>query len=229
MPKLQLPHSTTGKKQTTDSSTEKIIMDSKQLRTVYKRRLAKFSRWLHIYVSMVSFAIVFFFSVTGITLNHADLFQGKTKTTQEKGKIAIAWVNNKDTNLVAKLYIVEFFRNKYAVKGAVSDFRIDENQISLSFKGPGYQADIFVDRKSGEYELSQTQTGFVGFINDLHKGRDTGKVWSWAIDIAAILMVLISLTGLILLLFIKRKRVNGLILVAVGLAIMYFVYRIWGQ
>ena len=34
----------------------------------FKRRLAKYSRWLHIYVSMTSFVIVFFFAVTGWTL-----------------------------------------------------------------------------------------------------------------------------------------------------------------
>jgi len=34
--------------------------------------------------------------------------------------------------------------------------------------------------------------------NDLHKGRDTGKTWSILIDVSAVLMTLISLTGLIL-------------------------------
>jgi hypothetical protein len=28
------------------------------------------SRWLHIYLSMASFGILFFFAVTGLTLNH---------------------------------------------------------------------------------------------------------------------------------------------------------------
>jgi hypothetical protein len=199
------------------------------LKTAYKRRLAKLSRWLHIYLSMLSFAIVLFFSVTGLTLNHADWFQGKTKTTQGKGKLIPEWVNNKDTNLVAKLSIVEYFRNKYSVKGAVNDFRIDESQISVAFKGPGYEAAIFIDRSTGAFDISQTSTGFVGFINDLHKGRDTGKTWSWVIDIAAVLMVVISLSGLILLLFIKRKRINGMILLAVGLVLMCLVYKIWGQ
>lgn len=204
-------------------------MVDKNVKTVYKRRIAKFSRWLHIYVSMVSFAIVLFFSITGLTLNHADWFQGKTQTTQEKGKLKPDWVNSKDTNLVAKLNIVEHFRNKYSVKGAVSDFRIDDNQVSVAFKGPGYEADAFINRQNGEYELSQTRTGFVGFINDLHKGRDTGKVWSWVIDIAAVLMILISITGIILLLFIKRKRRNGILLAAAGLFLLYLVYKIWGQ
>ncbi|MDB5210274.1 MAG: peptidase [Sediminibacterium sp.] len=194
-----------------------------------KKKVAKISRWLHIYLSMVSFAIVLFFSVTGLTLNHAEFFAGKTITTQDKGKLSASWVNPKDTNLVAKLNIVEFFRNTYHVKGAVSDFRIDESQISVSFKGPGYAGDVFITRETGEYELSQTRTGFVGFMNDLHKGRDTGKTWSWVIDISAILLVLISVTGLVLLLFLKKKRSNGLWLAVAGLILIYIIYKIWGQ
>ncbi len=207
----------------------KQVNDPKHWKNVFRRKTSRISRWLHIYLSMISFAIVLFFSVTGITLNHADYFQAKTTTTQEKGTLKPEWVNNKDTNRVAKLNIAEYFRNTFSVKGAVSDFRIDDNQVSIAYKGPGYEADAFIDRQTGAFELSQTRTGFVGFINDLHKGRDTGKVWSWVIDIAAALMVLISLTGLILLLFIKKKRVSGLILTVVGLLIMYVVYRIWGQ
>ncbi len=210
----------------TDIKKEK---DPKHWKNVFRRRTSRVTRWLHIYLSMISFAIVLFFSVTGITLNHADYFQGKTTTTREKGTLKPEWVNNKDTNLVAKLSIAEYFRNIYSVKGTVSDFRIDDGQVSIAYKGPGYEADAFINRQTGAYELAVTQTGFVGFINDLHKGRDTGRVWSWVIDIAAALMVLISLTGLILLLFIKKKRISGLILTVVGLLIMYMVYRMWGQ
>jgi hypothetical protein len=197
-------------------------------KTVYKRRVAKFSRWLHIYLSMLSFVIVLFFSVTGLTLNHADKFSS-VKTTQQKGKLTLAWVNNKDTAQVTKFNIAEYFRNNCNVKGAVSDFRIDDSQVNISYKGPGYEADAFITRETGEYELTQIRSGFVGFMNDLHKGRDTGKTWSWVIDTAAILMVVISLSGLILLLFIKRKRRNGLILAVIGLLIIYLVYHFWGQ
>ncbi len=209
-----------------DSSTkEKVVTRS----TASKRKLAGISRWLHIYLSMVSFAIVLFFSVTGITLNHADTMQGETKTTQVKGKLNTAWVQSPDTNKVEKLLIAEYFRNQHAVKGAVNELRIEETQISIACKGPGYEAVAFIDRTSGEYELTVAQTGLVGFMNDLHKGRDTGKTWAWVIDIAAGLMVLISLTGLILLLFIKRKRGNGLILLTAGTIVVYLLYRIWGQ
>lgn len=208
---------------------EKLKAWSGRWKTVHKRRIAKFSRWLHIYLSMVSFVVVLFFSVTGVTLNHTDIFQGKTYTTEEKGKLTTAWVNSKDTLQVAKLNIVEYFRNRNKVKGAVSDFRIDETQVSVSFKGPGYQADAYINRETGEYELSKTQTGFVGFMNDLHKGRDTGKAWLWVIDVSAIFLIVVSLSGLILLLFIKRKRITGLVLLAAGGLIIYLIYKFWGQ
>src|SRR3982751_4618219 len=96
-----------------------------------KKEVAKLSRWLHIYLSMISFAVVLFFSVTGLTLNHAEFFAGKTITTKDTGRLTAAWVNAKDTNRIAKLNIVEFLRNTWKVKGAVSDFRIDDSQLSI--------------------------------------------------------------------------------------------------
>ncbi len=193
----------------------------------WRRRIAMSSRWLHIYVSMISFAIVFFFAVTGLTLNHADKFGSELHSSQEKGKMDAAWVNLSDTSKINKLIIVEYLRNKNSVKASMSDFRIDDSQVSVSFKGPGYAADIFINRTNGEYEVTKTSAGFVGFINDLHKGRDTGKAWSVVIDVAAILMTLVSLTGICLMLFIKRKRVNGFIIAALGLLIAWLVYMIW--
>jgi hypothetical protein len=176
---------------------------------------------------MVSFALVFFFAVTGLTLNHADKFGDEVRTQQEKGQLDAHWVNSPDTLKIAKLQIVEYLRNKYGIRAALSDFRIDDQQIGVSFKGPGYAADAFIDRTTGAYDLTKTSAGFVGVINDLHKGRDTGRVWSVVIDIAAVLMTLVSLTGMLLLLFLRRKRVSGLIVAALGLLVAYVVYKIW--
>jgi uncharacterized protein len=176
------------------------------------KQVARISRWLHIYLSMVSFAIVLFFSITGLTLNHAEYFQSPIVTSSIKGSINKDWVNVLDTLKIDKLKLVEFFRNQHKVHGAVYDFRMDDSEISISFKSPGYEADIFIKRASGEFELAQTNAGLIAYFNDLHKGRDSGKNWSWVIDISAILLVIVSLTGLILILYIKRKRMAGLLM-----------------
>lgn len=194
-----------------------------------KKYFSRISRWLHIYVSMISFIIVLFFSITGLTLNHADYFQKSSIITEEKGTVDTSWVIQQDTLKIKKLELVEFFRAKYKIKGALQDFRIDDREISFSFKAPGFQADVFIEREDASYTLTITNQGIMGFVNDLHKGRDTGKVWLWIIDISAILMTLISLTGLILLLFLKKKRLSGIVLLIIGGLISYLVYHYWGQ
>lgn len=189
--------------------------------------MASASRWLHIYLSMVSFVVVLFFAITGLTLNHADWFDEEGVTVDTKGKMNLSWTNPSDTAKINKLAIVEFLRTTHHLQGAVSDFRIDNQQVSVSFRGPGYTADSFIERSNGAYQLTETRLGLVAVMNDLHKGRDTGRSWSLVIDIAAIFMTLVSLTGLILLFFLKKRRVSGLILAGIGGLICYLIYVVW--
>ena len=224
MPALNTKRKQPKTNSTIETTTTKKKSSPKQ---TLQRNIAMLSRWLHIYVSMVSFAIVFFFSVTGITLNHPDTFAGALKNSQEKGKLNLQWVSSKDTNQINKLNIVEYLRKTHNIKAAVSEFRIDDGQCSVSFKGPGYAADAFINRENGSYDIMFIRAGVVGILNDLHKGRDTGSRWSWVIDISAGLMVIVSLTGMILMLYIKRKRLSGLILAVLGLILFYLIYLIW--
>jgi hypothetical protein len=196
-------------------------------RLARKRKMAALFRWLHIYLSMLSFGLVFFFALTGLTLNHADRFGDRTQTKQDSGKLELRWVKTPDTLKIDRLAIVEYFRTQYSIRASLSDFRIDDAQVGVSFKGPGFAADAFINRDNGAYELTRTNAGFVGLINDLHKGRDTGPIWSVLIDVSAILLTLVSLTGMVLLLYLKKKRLSGLLVSALGLLLVYIVYKIW--
>lgn len=188
----------------------------------WKRKLAQWSRWLHIYLSMVSFAVLFFFALTGITLNHQDLFTGKPNAHRYQGSMNTQWLHD-----VAKLEIVEYLRKTHGVRAALSDFRVDDNQLGVSFKGPGYEADAFIDRGTGKYELTENRLGLVAIVNDLHKGRDTGAAWSSVIDVSAVLMCLVSLSGLMLIFFLHKRRASGLVVLAIGALLCVVVYRVW--
>ncbi len=76
---------------------------------------------------------------------------------------------------VARLEIVEYLRSTHGVCGAISEFRVDERECTVTFKGPGYAADAFIDRESGHYDLTQTIHGLVAVINDLHKGATPAR------------------------------------------------------
>ena len=128
---------------------------------------------------------------------------------------------------VAKLDIVEHLRKTHGVRGALADFRVNERECMVSFKGAGYAADAFIDRESGHYNLTQTEHGFIAVINDLHKGRDTGPVWSAVIDISAIVLTVISLTGLTLLFYLKLRRKPGVIVSLLGAALIVVICLYW--
>ena len=151
-------------------------------------RFAKLMRWLHIYLSMFGLATVFFFSVTGITLNHPDWVFGQVERRREaEGQVDLKWISREiaATNSraggpadrsqeVAKLDVVEHLRKTQAIRGALAEFRVDDSECMVSFKGPGYSADAFIDRESGHYNLTEIDHGLIALINDLHKGRRHG-------------------------------------------------------
>lgn len=167
--------------------------------------------------------ILLFFAVTGLTLNHQDWFNGQQTTRQYRGVLQIKWVNGD----VAKLEIVEQLRRTHHIQAALSDFRIDDAQCEVSFKGPGYEADTFIERQTGRYETTETRQGSVAILNDLHKGRDTGKAWSLVIDLSALLMTFVSVTGFTLIFFLQKRRSWGLLLFAIGGLIFFLIYWVF--
>jgi hypothetical protein len=123
--------------------------------------------------------------------------------------------------------VVEYLRRIHGLRGAVSDFVADDQQASLSFKGPGYLADVLIDRTTGLYELTETRLGMVAIANDLHKGRDSGAVWKAGIDLSAGLLAFIALSGLVMLYFMHRHRVTGFLLLGIGGVATYAAYVVW--
>jgi hypothetical protein len=197
-------------------------------RALHTRRLvAKYTRWLHIYGSMAGFAVVFFFAVTGLTLNHPQWFASAQRTVAFKGTLDRAWVGASADPAAKKFEIVEHLRRAHALGGGVADFRVDDREVDVTFKGPGYAADVFIDRASGAYDVTENRMGLAAVLNDLHKGRDSGTPWRWLIDVSAILLVFVSLTGLVLLWFIHKHRVAGALALAAGGLLTWLVYLIW--
>ena len=45
----------------------------------------------------------------------------------------------------------------------------------------------------------RTDRGWISYLNDLHKGRNTGAAWSWFIDLFAVACFVFCVTGLVLL------------------------------
>jgi len=188
-----------------------------------RRTTAYWIRWVHVYTSMASLLIVLFFGLTGITLNHPTwAFGGSTSSQTVSGILPAGYQTDGSVDFFA---ISEFLRAEHNVKGAVSDFRSDTVEGTMSFDGPGYAADLVFAIDTGTFDLVVRRDGLVAVLNDLHKGRNTTTSWSWVIDIAAGLLVVVAVTGLGVQLMMRKRRTRALTLSA--LAALVTLTLIW--
>jgi hypothetical protein len=173
-------------------------------------------RWLHIYTSMVSLLVVLFFAATGVTLNHPDWLAGE-RTDEVTGTLPATWMTAKGIDW---LVVAEHLRATRGVHGTVADRRDDDREATLTFRAPGYSADCLIDVRDGSYRLTVSYQGAVGVLNDLHRGRDAGGAWAWLIDVSGVFLVVLSLTGLGLLVYLKKVRLSGFVTLAAGTALV---------
>src|SRR4051812_11867720 len=154
-------------------------------------KLASFVRWFHTYLSMFALAALLFFSLTGITLNHPRLFfDGVATSVDSTGRLDPEWVRGagsaSDSQAgIKRLEVVEHLRREHGLRGALASFTTDEDECVVTLKGPGYSADAFIRRSDGTYRVTEERQGVFAVLNDLHKGRDTGPIWSAMVDISA--------------------------------------------
>ncbi|ASN82324.1 peptidase (plasmid) [Deinococcus ficus] len=171
-------------------------------------------RWLHTYTSMISLLVVLFFALTGITLNHPDWVFGSGETTRElSGTLRPGWIQGGDVNWLS---VAEDLREQQNLHGRAGDTRMDGTEASLAFAAPGYSADVVIDAQTGRYTARVLQQDALAVLNDLHKGRDAGGSWKWLIDLSGAVLALVAVTGIGILLFLKKTRVQALSVMGVA-------------
>lgn len=179
-------------------------------------------RTLHIYLSLLIFLAMLFFSLTGLFLNHESWFGlDNIRRSTQIGELPAEMVKSGEPD---KLAVVERLRAQFNVTGALDAFDVDDESIKITFKSPARRIEAAITRADGKTEITREYQGAVALLNDLHKGRSSGAGWSIVIDACAIVMILSALTGLILWLTLPRRRTLGIIALVLGLLIGVGVY-----
>ena len=204
---------------------------SKTKSTSRLKALYKLARVIHIYISMVLLGLLVFFCLSGIFLNHNDWFE---KSYQDRSvplvlstdvKKAIKKSQTLGDAPVTELqrYLAEEYRLTHLNQ---VQFDSEMGELIFDYQLPaGYATAYFTT--DGEATLEYRKGSWITIMNDLHKGRHSGPVWSWVIDLSAVFMLLFSLAGLIILVQNKKYRGIGLILGALGIALPFFIYWLW--
>lgn len=194
--------------------------------------LKQFHNW-HWMSAAVSLMGMLLFAATGLTLNHAATISASPTTTSLSAQLpapllpSLAHPASSDAPLPTK--VAAFIADRLGLAPAGKPAEWSEGEVYVALPRPGGDAWISIDTQSGAISGELTDRGWISWANDLHKGRNAGKTWSWFIDIFAIACVLFTLTGLMLLYMHAKPRRStwplvGLGLIAPLLIILFFVH-----
>lgn len=197
-------------------------MFSKVRSVAFWKRQARTWHWMSGAICLIGMLL---FAFTGITLNHAD--EIKASPMVEEREFILS-----DASLSLISEAVEFGDGAALPAGVVREVKRalgadvagvkgewTEVDVYLSLPRPGGDAWLTIDRASGDVFYEVTRRGAVSYLNDLHKGRNTGQAWSLFLDVFSGACIVFCLTGLWLLQIHSRSRGSTWPLVGAGIGI----------
>jgi hypothetical protein len=176
----------------------------------------------HIYISMAGLTLAVLFGVTGLALNHQDFGFSNPRITKSEAVLDRSLVAHADQAAIER-----HLREKLGIHSPSTDYHDDADQIQVTYAAPGARTVVTINRQDGRAEIEKENRGFLGRLGDLHKGFDSGRVWYWTIDVAALLIVVSSLTGIVTLMALRHRRRLGFTLGALGVLTVLVIYEIW--
>jgi hypothetical protein len=181
--------------------------------------------WISSAVCLVGMLL---FALTGITLNNAAHIEGHPVVVNRKAVLAEAPLKalaanvpsgKKDDHAPLPPVVRAAVATQVGAEVGGRDAEWSEDEVYVSLPKPGGDAWVRIDRASGDIEYENTDRGWISYLNDLHKGRNTGTAWSWFIDVFAVACLVFSLTGLFILKLHATNRPTTWPIVGLGLVI----------
>jgi len=170
----------------------------------------KLLRQIHIYCSLISCTLMLVFALTGISLNHRDLFEAPPQQTQQQ--IAIPKID-------AIALITELSTQDISLSLAQADELIEQGLLSLP--SPGKRLDLYIEE--GELLIERTNFGLISQLNELHQSRYTSKLWRLVSDVTGAIFIFIALTGIWLSLRDKKKALRYSLFLLLSLLSLVFL------
>lgn len=183
--------------------------------------LGSIRQW-HWISSAISLFAMLMFAFTGITLNHASDISADIEVTTIETQLPQQLLTLLETTKHGPLPLAlrRWLRTQHDLHiNTNRPPEWNEDEVYLELPRPGGDAWLSIDLSNGEFIYELTQRGTISYLNDLHKGRHTGRAWFWFIDVFGAACAVFCITGLLLLYRHANPRPTTWPLVALGVVI----------
>ncbi|MBL4849545.1 MAG: PepSY-associated TM helix domain-containing protein [Planctomycetes bacterium] len=169
-------------------------------RSGWRRAAARWTRTLHIYASLLGLLSLLFFALSGFLLHHAEWFETPSQVTEYQLTL--------EPNLEG-LAVVKSLRAK-GVTGLLGAFEEGGGRLELSFEKPGETSEVSVEVTSGLASVRKESRGSAELLGEIHTGKHTGTLGGLLVDVTAVILATLSLSGLYLWAGLPKRRKLGL-------------------
>jgi hypothetical protein len=167
------------------------------------------------------------FSLTGLTLNHAGWIGAKPEVTTRVvdlpseilAGLEARWDAALESNAELPEEVAAWLSSKLSVNAARRPVEWSDDELYVSLPRAGGDAWLTIDRTTGSVTHELTDRGWISYLNDLHKGRNTGAAWRLFIDVFAVAALVFAITGLLLLKLHAPHRPSTWPMVGLGLVL----------
>lgn len=195
------------------------VKKPKQGKAFNKSEFYRQSRAWHGYLSAFAFLALIFFAVTGLLLNHPEWFKANgDKPTMEKATtVADADLARARAAPDPSRVLAEAVARQVKLRGAYQSGEVIDGLAMIRLEGVTGSSDVEVDMETGKAQVVLQRAGAVTTLNELHRGKNAGAAWKLVIDLAAVIILALSLIGYALFFSLRFRLRTSLILTGVSL------------
>ena len=200
------------------------------------RIVGVWNKKLHIYFGLFSLLFLWLFAVSGLIMNHPQMFSGKPIRTKSERPVQLP--AEVDGTVRAKA-----LREQLGITGEIIVPKVQRTQGHFTFMAvkPNHRTAVNVDLESQiaivtEITLNRwavlgelhTFTGMRGMWNESNPERDwfMSQLWSFTMDAVSVGLIFLVISSLYMWYILKQNQLWGL--VAFGIGMFSCAFFLWG-
>lgn len=185
----------------------------------------RYCRLIHGWLSALAFLVLCFFSVTGLLLNHPDwIEESKPAPIERRYELTqdeLAHIQFAEDPGEALARLAD---KKVSLRGAYSAGEQVGDEVFARLQGVRGLTDLRVNFKTGVLQVVIEPAPLLPQLNELHRAERAGDQWRLIVDVAAIVLVLLSLIGYVIFFSLKYRLRTALLISTVSLAGLWSVF-----
>ena len=189
-------------------------------KTIKKFSFCKVIRQAHFFSSLVACSFLLFFALTGWAMNHRD---GLGLNEIESRQVETVFIDSL-IKIENEVFLVEKIR-ELGARGKLIERDREDSSLAFTFHSSGSHCEAYIDLLTGKSTIQFEESALLESLNEIHRSQNHDESPSLFIDVMAILMTFVALSGM--LIFFTQKNLHKLIswsILALGLIGPYLVF-----